>query len=200
VSTTPDIRICFVGDSMVAGIGDPEHLGWVGRVCKSAAAQGIVLSAYNLGVRRQTSADIAQRWAQECASRLPESCATRVVFSFGVNDTTQENGQTRVSTQDSEHKHENILADATKRYRVLVIGPPPIDDAAHNQRTQALSERFNAICGKLDVPYLPMFEALSANKVWMQQVSILDGAHPQAEGYAEFSKHVLAWPQWWFRS
>lgn len=200
MSTQPDIRICFVGDSMVAGIGDPEHLGWVGRVCRNAAQQGVALSAYNLGVRRQTSVDVMQRWSDECAARLPPTCDARVVFSLGVNDTMLENGMTRVSAQDSERHLGNMLADAAKRYRVLMIGPPPIADAAHNQRTKALSERFDAVCKRLDVPYLPMFEALSANKTWMHQVSLMDGAHPQAEGYAEFAKRVLDWPQWWFRS
>jgi lysophospholipase L1-like esterase len=52
----------------------------------------------------------------------------------------------------------------------------------------------------LNVPYLSVVEALSANTTWMQQVAKSDGAHPQADGYMEFSKLVLNWPQWWFRS
>ena len=26
------MRICFIGDELVAGVGDPRGLGWVGRV------------------------------------------------------------------------------------------------------------------------------------------------------------------------
>ncbi len=33
-----DIRICFVGDSFVAGLGDETGLGWVGRVTTAALA------------------------------------------------------------------------------------------------------------------------------------------------------------------
>lgn len=39
--------VCFVGDSFVAGFGDPEHRGWVGRVAAGSAA-----TVYNLGIRR----------------------------------------------------------------------------------------------------------------------------------------------------
>jgi hypothetical protein len=32
VSNQRDLRACFVGDSFVAGVGDPDHRGWVGRI------------------------------------------------------------------------------------------------------------------------------------------------------------------------
>lgn len=30
------MRICFIGDSFVNGTGDPECLGWAGRICVTA--------------------------------------------------------------------------------------------------------------------------------------------------------------------
>jgi lysophospholipase L1-like esterase len=56
-----DIRICFVGDSFVNGTGDPDCLGWTGRLCASRSRQGRSITYYNLGVRRETSADICDR-------------------------------------------------------------------------------------------------------------------------------------------
>jgi len=85
-----DVRVCFVGDSFVAGVGDCEFLGWAGRL--AAGTKGVALTTYNLGVRRQTSSDIRARWRPECEARLPEDCDGRVVFSFGSNDTTVEGG------------------------------------------------------------------------------------------------------------
>jgi lysophospholipase L1-like esterase len=35
-----DLRICFVGDSLTNGTGDPDCLGWTGRVCASAYERG----------------------------------------------------------------------------------------------------------------------------------------------------------------
>ena len=66
-SDSTDIRICFVGDSLVNGAGDPECLGWTGRICAGARGDGYDVTYYNLGVRGQTSADIASRWHEETA-------------------------------------------------------------------------------------------------------------------------------------
>lgn len=35
-----DLRVCFVGDSFVAGVGDPEQLGWAGRVAARTHSAG----------------------------------------------------------------------------------------------------------------------------------------------------------------
>ena len=55
------MRILAFGDSFVAGVGDPAHQGWLGR----ALAGRPEVTLYNLGVRRDTSADIARRWLAE---------------------------------------------------------------------------------------------------------------------------------------
>jgi lysophospholipase L1-like esterase len=96
-----DICICFVVDSFVNGTGDPDYLGWTGRACSAAHQAGYAVTSYNLGVRRDTSTDIAARWRDECVRRLPDSCDGRIVFSLGVNNTTLENGVTRVRTEQS---------------------------------------------------------------------------------------------------
>jgi lysophospholipase L1-like esterase len=36
----PDVRVCFVGDSFVAGVGDPRHLGWAGRLAAQSQRKG----------------------------------------------------------------------------------------------------------------------------------------------------------------
>lgn len=63
-----DVRACFVGDSYVAGTGDPAALGWVGRVAAAAIASGVRLSAYNLGIRGDTASMVATGSPQ---SRVP---------------------------------------------------------------------------------------------------------------------------------
>jgi hypothetical protein len=50
-----EVRICFVGESFVNGTGDPECLGWTGRICVGANKKGYDITYYNLGVRRETS-------------------------------------------------------------------------------------------------------------------------------------------------
>ena len=59
------MRICFVGDSMVNGTGDPAYLGWVGRVLQAERGLRSELTGYNLGIRRDRSDQIRLRWRAE---------------------------------------------------------------------------------------------------------------------------------------
>lgn len=80
--------MCFLGDSFVAGVGDPAHLGWAGRLAARAETGGLVLTGYNLGIRLNTSSDVRARWQQEVGLRFPDGLDNRLVLSVGVNDTT----------------------------------------------------------------------------------------------------------------
>ncbi|HUO23736.1 MAG TPA: hypothetical protein VMU59_14580, partial [Caulobacteraceae bacterium] len=66
--TRPDLRVCFLGDSFTQGTGDDAALGWVGRVVAAERGRGHDLTGYNLGVRGQTGADIAERAAAEAGA------------------------------------------------------------------------------------------------------------------------------------
>src|SRR5215472_588338 len=148
----PDIRICFIGDSFVNGTGDPLCLGWPGRVCATAIQRGAPLTYYNLGVRRETSAEIAARWRDECTRRLPPPIDGRVVLSFGGNDTALEQGWQRLSLDATLHNLRAIVQDAQRHYPTLLVGPPPVAEAAHNARTAALCHAMAAVAQELGVP------------------------------------------------
>jgi lysophospholipase L1-like esterase len=78
------MRICFFGDSIVNGTGDPDCLGWVGRVCGAARKSGVDLTSYNLGIRRDTSADILRRWRREAElDRLNKSSTWMQEITLG---------------------------------------------------------------------------------------------------------------------
>ena len=185
---------------MVNGTGDPDCLGWVGRVGQALKREGWDLTVYNLGVRRETSLQIEQRWLQEVTCRLPEGCDRRLVFSFGVNDTTLEEGKLRVDFEASIACARRILCEAKQQYPVLMIGPPAIADADQNQRIAQLSEQYAVLCAELDVSYLSVYESLVKSPVWMKEAAAGDGAHPGAGGYAELAQLILNWPTWktWF--
>ncbi|MFX0573562.1 GDSL-type esterase/lipase family protein [Nocardia nepalensis] len=190
-----DLRVCFIGDSFVAGVGDPHCLGWVGRLAAQTYAAGQPLTAYNLGVRMQTSTEISGRWQAECAPRLPDGSDARLVISFGVNDTTLIDGQPRVTPDRSAANLTELLAQAAERgLPVLMVAPPPIDDAEQNARTAALDERFADICAAAAVPYVRVHHQLRDSAVWMREVRAGDGAHPGAAGYDELA--ALVGPQW----
>ena len=132
----------------------------MGRVTQDAVARGINLTHYNLGIRRDTSSDIAERWQQECAARLPADCEALVVVSFGVNDTSIFEGVQRVSEEESLSNFQRILRTASASYKVLVIGPPPMPDSAHNRRVAQLDKQFTELAATLNVPHLSVFEVL----------------------------------------
>jgi len=199
----PEIRICFVGDSFVNGTGDSECLGWTGRICVNANKKGYDITYYNLGIRRDTSTDIAKRWLQEVSLRLPKEYDGRVVFSFGLNDTSIENGKPRVELKKSVENTYNILSVAKQLYPVLLIGPAPYaeqEDAERRQRNTDLSHQLAVVSQQLDVPYLDVFPILEKSSIWIDEAKANDGVHPQAGGYTEFAKIVENWDAWlnWF--
>ncbi len=193
-----DIRICFIGDSFTAGTGDPEALGWVGRVTAAALAHGHNLTAYNLGVRRETSADILQRWRQECEPRAMPGTEMRVVFCFGANDTALANGRRRLTLEQSLANARTLLREAGAKYPVLLIGPPPVADAEHDARIAELARELGELAGREGVPYLDVFTPLQASAAWQREVAANDGSHPRAGGYRELAERVVGWPAWWF--
>ena len=195
---SPDIRICFLGDSYVQGTGDPECLGWAGRLCVSARRAGHNITYYNLGVRRETSADIRHRWQAECEPRLLPDSENYLVFSFGANDVTLVDGRRRVAESETLAHLQAMLQDAASRYRTLVIGPPPAADDGHNQRLALLSEHMEAAAGRLGVPWIATLPALINDTAWRDEVQNNDGAHPRAAGYARLAQVVSASGRWWF--
>ncbi|MGB3291908.1 MAG: GDSL-type esterase/lipase family protein [Phormidesmis sp.] len=193
-----DTLVCFFGDSFVNGTGDPAYLGWSGRVCAATSHRN--LTYYNLGIRGNTSEQIEARWQTEAALRFRADCAARLVFSFGVNDNCTEAGRLRVDAKRSIICARRVLTQAKARCPTLMIGPPPIEDETVNDRTVVTSMAYAALCDELAVPYLETYRPLRQNKVWMNEVTLLDGAHPESAGYEAFAQLVLEWAAWrdWF--
>lgn len=195
-------RICFLGESFVNGTGDPECLGWTGRICADANRKGNNITYYNLGIRRETTTELKQRCLSEVKYRLPAECDGRVVFSFGVNDTWIENDATRVSLINSIINTREILKATKTLYPVLMVSPPPVLDQEHNYKISELSKHFELICKRLDIPYLDVFSQLEKSQVWKDEIRSYDGAHPRAAGYTELAELVKKWDAWlkWFPS
>jgi lysophospholipase L1-like esterase len=191
------VRVCFVGDSFVAGVGDDSALGWVGRVVAASAARGLPLTAYNLGVRRDTSEQVAERLAREVAPRLAPAAEPRVVVSFGVNDTALgDDARPRVDVAGSLAALRRIAADLGP-VPLLLIGPVAVDDDDHNARSARLDAALRDEASALGVPYVPVLDRTACDATWRREVREGDGAHPGAAGYAVLAGIVegpiLAW-------
>jgi acyl-CoA thioesterase I len=193
------MRVCFFGDSFVNGTGDDDGLGWVGRVVARARRGGCDVTAYNLGIRRDTSADVAARWKGEARLRVPTDSDGRLVFSFGANDcaSNEIDGGPRIGSAQSLALAESILTDASRWLPTLMMGPGIIAcDREANARIRALSSAYEELCARLAVPYLEIGRLLVASPAWSEEALAGDGAHPNRNGYALVAEAFSQWSAW----
>ena len=189
------MRLIAIGDSIVAGAGDPDHQGWIGR----ALAGRREITLYNLGVRRETSADIAARWEAEVRPRLVDHEPMRIVFSFGLNDCNpaDDGGPgVRVPAAETLKNAQAMLAGAARLAPVLMVGPPPTAEPGVTVRAEALNDHLLALAQRLRTPFIDVFRPLAAGGLWQAEAAAWDGAHPGAAGYRQMAELVAAHPAW----
>lgn len=185
----PDLRVCFLGDSLTAGVGDDAALGWVGRLVAAARRDGVDLTGYNLGVRRETAPEVAARWLAEATPRLRHGDGRGVVLAVGVNDTTVDGGRRRVPEPETLDAVD-LVADraGAEGWPLLVVGPTLVADAEQNRRIVALSAAMSDRCVRRGLPFVEL--ATGLDDEWLADVASRDGAHPSARGYERLSRTI----------
>ncbi len=190
-----DVGVCFLGASMTAGYGDPKGLGWVGRVVSRTQHPDLDLTAYNLGVRGDTSADVMARWRAETAPRWAARAERRLVLCVGANDIAH-----GVSTARSRLNLANILDEATTSgIAAFVVGLTPSLDSETNSRIEALAEAQADVCSRRGVTYVDCFRPLVAHDQWLSDLNASpDRVHPGQAGYGLIAWLVLhnGWYDW----
>jgi acyl-CoA thioesterase-1 len=185
------MRILAFGDSFVLGQGDPEHLGWAGRVLRNRSE----VTLYNLGVRGDSSADVARRWRAETQARRVAG-ETGIVFSFGANDCGLDGGSPRVAPAASLGYARTMLVEAAGLGPVLMVGPPPMPEPGRGARIEALNDHLKDLADRLRVPFVDVFQPLFADGLWNREAEAIDGAHPGAGGYQRMADLIAAHPAW----
>jgi acyl-CoA thioesterase-1 len=182
-----DVRVCVFGDSFTAGVGDRTGAGWVGQVAAAAQDHRWSLTVYNLGVRRDTSVDIARRWLNEARSRLKDGDRFGVVLAFGTNDVDEQWGRRRVRRERTLAMLADMLDDAhTAGWAPLVVGPPPVLDAALSVRAADLAAGMAELCAHLHAPFVDV-GSLAEDPVWVAEVAAGDAFHPSTAGYGQLA-------------
>lgn len=190
-----DVGIVFIGDGFVSGYGDPKGLGWVSRVMGRTAHPDLDVSAYNLGVRGQSSADVLSRWKAEGLVRWQERRERRLVVGVGLFDVV-----TNLSTARSRLNLANVLDDATARgISPFVVGPPPTLDPSTNDRLEVIVEAQADVCARRSVPFVDCYYPLAEHDQWMGELGASrDQRHPGQAGYGLLAWLVLhgGWEHW----
>lgn len=188
------IGLCFVGDSYVAGTGDPKALGWVSRVVARTNPGDAALRSYNLGVGSETSGDVLARWRAETEIRWRALNERRLVIGFGTNDVAQ-----GMTTARSRLNLANILDDAsTTGIATFVVGPPPTADHELNERLEVLVDAQADVCARRRITYVDCFRPLLGHDQWRSDLAAGDGVHPGQAGYGLIAWLVLhaGWQDW----
>jgi lysophospholipase L1-like esterase len=189
-----DRCLLFTGDSFVAGAGDPDGLGWVGRVVAASWEAGLPMTAYNLGVRGDSTPQAAARFRAEAKTRLIPDADNRVVVAVGANDVTIDaDGSRPISLARSLEALEKLLGDAESLgMTALVIGPGPVGEPGHDERSRELGARFGELAGRRGHRFLDLPGAELERGPWRAEALANDGLHPGAGGYAAYAELVLA--------
>ena len=188
-------RICVVGDELVAGVGDPKALGWVGRVAARTATDPPLL-VMTLAVPGETTGNLATRWQPETALRFgpaPENGRNSLVIGLGGADVTQ-----GVSLARSRLNLANILdAAEQRRLNVFIVGPPPGPSEEADRRAE-LSDAFADVSRRRRVPYVDTFTPLAGHEQWLSDLAGGDGRTPGQAGYGLIAWLVLhsGWHAW----
>ncbi len=189
-----DVRLVVVGDAFAAGVGDPKALGWVGRVVARSQSPDLSLTAYNLGIRDDSSADVLDRWREESGRRFAPGAEHRLVLNMGYGDVAQ-----GLSTARSRLNLANVLDDAAAfSVPTLVVGPAPTLDPAFDERLLVVADAQADVCARRHVTFVDCFEPLLKHEQWASDLATGDGVHPGQAGYGLIAWLVLhqGWPDW----
>jgi len=190
-----DIGLVFIGDGYVSGYGDPKGSGWVSRVVGRTEHVDVDVTAYQLGVRGDSSADVLRRWHTEASPRWNGRSEKRLVVAVGHNDAVKNMSTARVRLNLA-----NILDDAAATgVAVFAVGPPPTMDAELNARLEIVVEAQADVCARRGVPYVDCYRPLSAHEQYRSDLGAShDGIHPGQAGYGLIAWLVLhgGWDRW----
>ena len=134
------MRLCVIGDELVAGTGDSRSLGWIGRVCARSRFK-VPATVMALAMPGETTKEMGMRWEAEVSPRLADDQPRGLVIGVGPADVPA-----GVSTARSRLN----LANITDRAAVLgipcfVVGPPPLA-GVDQQALRALSRSCVEVC------------------------------------------------------
>jgi hypothetical protein len=186
------LRLAVIGDELAAGAGDPKGLGWVGRVAARTHAKPAPM-VLTLAVPGEPSSGLAARWDEETARRFSPDADNRLIVALGRADL-----DAGLSLARSRLNLANILDVAESRHvPTFVVGPPP-GRAEDGAQLTELSNAYNDVATRRQVPYVEMCSPLAMHEQWLGDLAAGDGMLPGQAGYGMMAWLVLhtGWHEW----
>jgi len=187
------LRIAAVGDELLAGLGDPRALGWLGRVLARTPHDAVAVESYSLPCPMEGTEGLAGRWLDEAGRRFSDAHENRLVIGLSARDI-----EFGLSTARSRLNLANILDGATQNnVEVFVVGPPPGLDPARNRRLAELNAAFSDVTTRRNHHYVDTFSPLLNHEQWRTDLAS-NGGTPGQAGYGLMAWLVLhrGWFQW----
>ncbi|GAA4030118.1 GDSL-type esterase/lipase family protein [Arthrobacter methylotrophus] len=177
------LRIAAVGDELLAGLGDPRALGWLGRVLARTPQDAVLVECYSLPCPMEGTEGLAGRWLDEAGRRFSNLHENRLVIGLSGRDV-----EFGVSTARSRLNLANILDGASQsNIEVFVVGPPPRLDPAQNRRIAELNAAFADVTTRRNHQYVDTFSPLLNHEQWRTDLAA-NGGTPGQAGYG-----LMAW-------
>lgn len=208
-STSQNLRIIALGDSIIYGYGDYIGGGWVERLRRKWMGQenpSHIL--YNLGIRGDTVVKVSQRLEAEFRRRgeLLRKEPDLIILSVGVNDSVRKGnprGKLFTEFEIFEEQLNYLLDTAAALSKVVFVGMVPVDEskmpfseyfyfdrADQYHYKQATKEA----CQQRNIPYLDIFDLwMIMGEDWLTSRLAPDGLHPNVKGYETLLENVLNW-------
>lgn len=184
------IRLCVIGDELVAGSGDPRALGWVGRVLARTNVPED-MHVFRLAMPHESTAGLAERWERECMPRFAEGADNRLIVAVGKQDV-----EAGLSTARTRLNLANIVdVAAQKGVQVMVVGPPPLRTSDSHQLSEVVRAA-REVCERRALPFVDTFTPLAGHDQWHDDIAMSEVGLPNQAGYG-----LLAWivlHRYWF--
>ncbi|MDJ0358372.1 GDSL-type esterase/lipase family protein [Paenarthrobacter sp. PH39-S1] len=187
------LRIAAVGDELIAGVGDPRALGWLGRVLARTPREGISVETYALASPQEGTEALAARWLQEAGRRFDDFHENRLIIGLSARDI-----EFGLSTARSRLNLANILDGASQlSIPAFVVGPPPSLDPVLNRKLADLNTAFADVSTRRKHRYVDTFSPLQNHEQWRTDLAG-NGGTPGQAGYGLMAWLVLhrGWYQW----
>lgn len=190
---TRNVQLISCGDELLAGVGDPRALGWLGRVLARTPASSVGISSYTLACPQEGTEALWNRWQQEAIPRFDPEAENRLIIALSGHDIAH-----GVGTARSRLHLANILDSAAqKNLNTLVVGPPPSIDPLLADRIAELSAAFRDVSTRRRNSYVDMYTPLAEHEAWHADLAANGGVPGQA-GYGLMAWVVLhrGWYEW----